>query len=364
MDSVLARSRRDLHVANPFFKRPLIGERKVLSVEMVDGVDQRGIGPVIDGHHRGAEGLTGEIPITGKVGAAEPVNALLGVADDEERNGVAMVEDRRQDVDLGKIAVLTFVQDSGTEPCADCGGEFSIGSVCGVEGVADVSDKVVEGADCGGLACRVEPGPEILRHVQCSGTLPDLADFEELLPEFGAMIPQDPALCGGQFVGRVSGFKCGEAFPEFGEGTGVPAFFEGRPDMCDECAREVFEIGIAAWIPSEEPCIWVLDGSLCGARKGLDVDRCIQVRESEEFVMEEGEQVCRGILNHRLAGVGPEFHGVPCKEPLAETVECRDWREVKAAECGGESFSDRMGRFLGVVDMLVEDARFRRISGD
>jgi hypothetical protein len=49
---------------------------------------------------------------------------------------------------------------------------------------------------------------------------------------------------------------------------------------------------------------------------------------------------------------------------LAETVECRDWREVKAAECGGESFSDRMGRFLGVVDMLVEDARFRRISGD
>ena len=92
--------------------------------------------------------------VAGQIGSPEPVNALLGVSDDQERLGVGMCKERLEDLDLQCVAVLAFIQDGCLEPAANCPGHGPIGALCG-QGVAYRQEDVVEGANPGqGFALR------------------------------------------------------------------------------------------------------------------------------------------------------------------------------------------------------------------
>ena len=138
-----------------------IGETERGSVEVIDGPDQRRIGPMVHRHPRGRMHRLSQRAVAGQVGTPEAVNALLGVSDDQERLGVGVFEEPLEHLDLQGIAVLALIEDGRFQSAPDRPGHRAIGAL-GVERIADRQQDVVEGPDTRLVLASRQVGPDAL----------------------------------------------------------------------------------------------------------------------------------------------------------------------------------------------------------
>ena len=162
------------------------------------------------------------------VGAAEAVDGLFGVADDEEFAGGGACGapvvgifgggEQQDEFGLERVGVLEFVDQQGFEAPA----EVLAGAGMVANQVAGVEQEVVEGEFAGGAAAVGVPGDEVVEGEEQAVERGAAHGVGELLTVLGRVVPEFAGFCVALvFAGRPDRWIDGEQGHAAGEGVFV-----------------------------------------------------------------------------------------------------------------------------------------------